>query len=123
MRFAALKLPGWTWAEEKIEIYLPQDWQVTIYPMKGWSAPKIPPSKMIAALRNPLGTPPLKELIKGRKEVAIIFDDLSRPTRVEEIALQLIEELLNAGIKEEGIRFVVALGAHAPHNYAILGVS
>jgi nickel-dependent lactate racemase len=44
--------------------------------------------------------------------VAIVFDDMSRPTDVAQLVPYVLEELKAGGVKEEGIRFIAALGAH-----------
>jgi len=61
---------------------------------------------------NPIGTSRISELARGRKEVVILFDDLTRPTNASELIPFIIEELKEGGIREEGIRFIAALGAH-----------
>ena len=56
----------------------------------------------------------LAPLIKGKKEVCILFDDLSRPTRTYEIVPSLLELFQQCGIRDEQVRFICALGTHAP---------
>jgi nickel-dependent lactate racemase len=56
--------------------------------------------------------PPIREAARGKKEVAIIFDDMSRATRVAEIVPAVMEELGRAGIADSHIRFIAALGCH-----------
>jgi len=56
----------------------------------------------------------LAPLIKDKKEVCILFDDLSRPTRTYEIVPSLLELFQQCGIRDEQVRFICALGTHAP---------
>ena len=71
---------------------------------------------MQRAFDNPIGTPPLRELARGRKEVAILFDDTTRPTRTYEIASYVLKELAAAGIADDQIRFIAAVGTHGAHD-------
>jgi len=70
------------------------------------------PSEIKAAIASPIGTPPIRELAKGKKEVVIIFDDMTRITRVAEIVPFVLEELAEAGIPDSRIRFIAAIGCH-----------
>lgn len=56
------------------------------------------------ALNNPIGTPPLEELVRGKRTVSIICDDMSRPTPIHLILPPVIKRLLSAGIKKEDIK-------------------
>ncbi len=57
---------------------------------------------------------PLAPLIKDKKEVCILFDDLSRPTRIYEIVPSLLELFQQCSVRDEQVRFICALGTHAP---------
>jgi nickel-dependent lactate racemase len=70
------------------------------------------PDEIKASISNPIGIPPIRELAKGKKEVVIIFDDMTRVTRVAKIVPFVLEELAAAGIPDNRIRFIVALGCH-----------
>jgi hypothetical protein len=70
------------------------------------------PQQIKAAIGKPIDIPPIRELAKGKNEVVIIFDDMSRVTRAAQIVPSVLEELAEAGIPDNRIRFIVALGAH-----------
>jgi nickel-dependent lactate racemase len=80
--------------------------------MKGHRRPQLTARKTRAAFSNPVGTQPIRKLARGRKEVAVLFDDMSRPTRVAEFVPFVLEELKAAGIGDDHIRFIAAVGAH-----------
>lgn len=106
-------LPQFPWyGDSKFEIDFPPNWQVIICNMPGHDAPKLNKREIQAVFANPIGTPRIAELARGKKEVAILFDDLSRPTKAAELVPYILEELREGGIEGEGIRFVAALGAH-----------
>src|SRR5512142_1995854 len=55
---------------------------------------------LAAALYNSIGTPPLEQLAHGKREVAIIVDDLTRPTPVDHVLPLVLERLNAAGIED-----------------------
>ncbi len=108
-----VSLPQNPWSERKgLVLDLPEDWEVRVGEIAGAGSPAIGTEEVRAALKNPSGTPPLRELARGRGEVVIVFDDLSRITPVSLVIPAILEELDLAGIKPERIRLVAALGCH-----------
>jgi len=108
-----IRLPQLAWYETKeLELPLPDSWQVEIHNMAGYNRPAMKPDEIKASISNPIGIPPIRELAKGKKEVVIIFDDMTRVTRVAKIVPFVLEELAAAGIPDNRIRFIVALGLH-----------
>ena len=89
-----IKVPQLAWYEpEELALPLPDDWQVEVCNMAGYNRPALKPNEIKTALSNPIGLPPIRELAKGKKEVVIIFDDMTRVTRVAEIVPFVLEEL------------------------------
>ena len=66
------------------------------------------------ALKDPLGTPPLKSMIPGARRIAIIVDDRTRPTPVDDILQVLLPYLSRHGAAREKVSIVIALGTHVP---------
>ncbi|GAI06591.1 unnamed protein product, partial [marine sediment metagenome] len=56
------------------------------------------------------------QLAKGKKEVVILFDDMSRATPSAVLIPHVLEELAVAGIPDDNIRFIAAIGAHGSMN-------
>ena len=109
-----IKVPQLAWYETgELELPLPDSWQVEIYNMTGYNRTAMKPDEIRASVQNPIGIPPIRELAKGKKEVVIIFDDMTRVTRVAKIVPFVLEELAAAGIPDNRIRFIVALGLHS----------
>ncbi len=98
------------------EIDFPDAWDVHFCPSRGWERPAMTDDEMRVALAAPIGTPRIRELAQGKKEVVIIFDDITRPTPVYRIAPLVLEELREAGIVDEQVRFVIASGTHGAHD-------
>jgi len=108
-----IRLPQLPWHETKeLKLPLPDSWQVEIYNIAGYNRPTMKSDEIKAAIANPIGSPPIRELAKGKKEVVIIFDDMTRVTRVAEIVPFILEELTEAGIPDSRIRFIAAIGCH-----------
>jgi nickel-dependent lactate racemase len=80
--------------------------------MPGHDRPKATKKAIEAAFANPIGAPGISSLARGKREAAILFDDLSRPTRASELIPHVLREIRKAGIGDGSIRFVAAAGAH-----------
>jgi nickel-dependent lactate racemase len=107
------EVPQLAWfGRGSLTLEFPDDWRVEYCPMLGYNAPPITAEDIRAALLNPIGSRTIQKLAEGRKEAAIIFDDMTRPTRVYEIAPLILEELRRGGITSDHVRFICALGAH-----------
>jgi len=63
-------------------------------------------------LRNPIGTPPLKDLAKTKKDAVIVINDITRPYPSKILVREIIRELNEAGIKDREIKLLVATGNH-----------
>jgi nickel-dependent lactate racemase len=71
------------------------------------------------ALENPIGTPKLSEIARGKETACVVVSDYTRGTPYKRpnfnLLLPLIEELHDGGIKDENIKFLVGTGAHRAH--------
>jgi nickel-dependent lactate racemase len=65
---------------------------------------------IVRALRQPLSSPPLRELVKPEDTVAIVFSDITRPTPNDRILPPLLAELSH--IPREHIVLINAVGTH-----------
>ncbi len=108
-----VQLPQLVWyGNTTLEIDLPERWNTEVCPMQGADAPALSAQQMEQALLNPFNTPPIREIAAGKRSAVIIFDDMTRPTRTYELAPIVLRELAVAGIPDEDITFVCALGTH-----------
>jgi nickel-dependent lactate racemase len=70
-----------------------------------------------AAIRNPIGSPSLAELVaRHGKQTLILIDDSTRSTPQELILPILLDELNAAGVTDADISIMVALGTHRAMN-------
>ena len=108
-----VKVPQFPWyGDTELELDFPDDWEVIVPKMAGQDAPKLSDKQIRDAFLNPIGTSRIAELARNKKEVVILFDDLTRSTKVSELVPYVLEELREGGIKDENIRFIAALGLH-----------
>jgi lactate racemase len=64
------------------------------------------------AIRNPIGSPPLSTVVRGKTDVVLICDDLTRTTPQRRILPLVLAELNAAGIPDNRITGIIALGTH-----------
>ncbi|WP_371378373.1 nickel-dependent lactate racemase [Sporomusa aerivorans] len=67
-------------------------------------------AKVLAVLREPIGTPPLKELVKNKERIAIVISDLTRPTPNHKLVPWILEEL--AEIPKDRFVIINGTGSH-----------
>lgn len=67
------------------------------------------------ALRNPIGTKPLNEIVDKNDNVVIITSDITRPVKSKTVLPYILEELNKGNVKNENITIVLALGSHRKH--------
>ncbi len=79
-----------------------------------------PDSAIREVLANPVGTPPLSDLAKGKSTACILICDITRPVPNHLFLRPMIETLLGAGMPASGITVLVATGLHRPNEGAEL---
>jgi nickel-dependent lactate racemase len=67
------------------------------------------------ALKNPIGTIPLRDMRLAGKSIAIITSDITRPCPTAKLMPLLLDELYTGGATRENITLVFALGSHRCH--------
>ncbi len=72
------------------------------------------PDLVRKSLTHPVGTPPLEEVVRGKRRVAIIVDDPARPTPKREMLAPLLDYLHECGLNNSQITIVIALATHTP---------
>jgi nickel-dependent lactate racemase len=98
---------------ERIGFSLPDSWNVIC-------DQDIQPATVVAdvreeierALDNPIGSPPIDVLAKPGMKVALLFDDGQRPTPAHLALPEIMNRLNGAGVSDEHISAVCAMGTH-----------
>jgi nickel-dependent lactate racemase len=66
------------------------------------------------ALARPIGCPPLRDLVRPGERVVIVTSDATRPCPSNQLLPPVLEELWSAGVAEQSVTVVMALGLHRP---------
>ena len=100
-----------------LEVDLPRE-RLTIIEPVFRSAVADPRAALIAALRAPLGRPPLREIVRRGQTVAISVCDITRAQPRQEMLAALFAEM--PGIAAEDITILIATGTHRTNTQAEL---
>lgn len=71
--------------------------------------------EILHALKHPIGTKPIGEIVKPGKKIAIVTSDITRPMPTYKVMPHLLDALYDAGVQKEDITLVFALGSHRKH--------
>ncbi|MCS7167631.1 MAG: nickel-dependent lactate racemase [Gemmatales bacterium] len=74
-----------------------------------------PSSAIESALEQPLGTPPLSAVARGRRSACIVVCDITRPVPNRVILPPILRTLEQQGIARQRILILVATGLHRPN--------
>ncbi len=75
-------------------------------------------AEVARALENPIGAPDLCEVVHPGEKIAIVTSDITRPCPTWRILPPLMEKLGKAGVRDEDVTLVFALGSHRSHTPA-----
>lgn len=64
------------------------------------------------ALKEPVGSKMLSEIVKPESRVAIVVDDATRPAPSDLMVPPILNELSKAGVKDENVTIIFACGTH-----------
>ena len=92
-----------------LTVDLPDDSTTVVEPSY---VPGLPdePGALTVALRNPIGTPPLRRMVRPRQTVAISVCDITRPMPSSRVLPAVLREL--AHVPNENIVILIAAGTH-----------
>jgi nickel-dependent lactate racemase len=97
------------WAE------LPDENVVGVLSIKIADPHPMPGPAVQAALENPIGSLPLSEIARGRKNACIVVCDVTRPVPNPIILPEVIRAIEAGGISRRDITILVATGTHRPN--------
>ena len=107
-----MKLP---WGGDEVLLDLPESWHMSGVmepaPRAGVQDTAV---EVARSLGEPVESPRLRDLVEEETEVALVIDDLSRPTPLDQILPTVLEELERGGARPGDITLVTALGVHRP---------
>jgi nickel-dependent lactate racemase len=100
--------------ERETTLPFPREWELTECRMEGHNLSSLSGEQIRKAFENPIGSPRIRDLAKGKEKVVILFDDLARPTPVYKILPFVLQELEKGGVDRDNISLVCAYGCHRP---------
>lgn len=101
-----------------LNIELPDELNVTLVEPRYVPGLPNPVAALRDALRSPIASPPLRELVKPGDRVGIVFNDITRPTPDHLMLPAILDEL--AHVPGENVTLFNALGTHRPNTDAEL---
>jgi nickel-dependent lactate racemase len=103
-----------------LRVRLPEDRVAGVLRMRPLAPLADPEGETRRALLNPIGTPPLKEIARGKKRAVIALCDVTRPVPNPLLLRPLLETLHEAGLSRDSITLLIATGLHRPNEGAEL---
>ncbi len=100
------------YGDSQVSVQLPAGKTVDVYTPDDLPGAPDGIAEVRRAMAQPIDTPPLVQLARGRKCVAIVIDDATRPVPNYQMLRPIVDELRQAGISNEQITVVVATGLH-----------
>jgi nickel-dependent lactate racemase len=98
-----------------VDLALPADAIPTIIRKKPLPKLDDPNVAVVEALKKPIASAPLSQLVKGRNSACILICDITRPVPNHLFLRPMIETMLAGGIPRENICVLVATGLHRPN--------
>jgi len=112
-----ISIPARRWYENKEKILsFPTRWQVDNLTSPGLEKKALSAGEIKKRIAHPVEGAPLIDLARGKKQAVIVFDDMTRPTPVKNVAPGVLNILHKAGMKQGQIRFIWALGSHGAYD-------
>jgi Lactate racemase N-terminal domain len=112
-----ISVPARRWYDnQETQLSFPAGWQVDNLTSPGLEKKSLTTKQIKERLSNPVDGASLEEMARGKKQAVIVFDDMTRPTPVKDVAPHVLNALHCAGLKREQIRFIWALGSHGTYD-------
>jgi nickel-dependent lactate racemase len=99
-----------------LTVNLPDDAPVTVIEPSFVSRLPDEQAAIQEALRPPTGTLALREITGAEDTVAVVFSDLTRPMPNRRALPPLLDELALAGVPDDQVLLINALGTHRPQS-------
>lgn len=94
-----------------VHVELPDSWQVDHdFAITGGRSVTWP--DLVRYLESPVGTPPLREMVRRGQRVCVVVQDHTRPGPTKEAAVALLNVLAGAGVRDCDVTVLVGVGTH-----------
>ena len=99
--------------EGTIDLSLPE--RVRVLEMKSLAPVQDPVRAVYEGISQPIESPPLSELARGKRSACVVISDITRPVPNKIILPPLLEGLEKSGIKKRDTTILIATGMHRPN--------
>jgi nickel-dependent lactate racemase len=103
-----------------LDVELPDDRVVGPLAIQPTTPIADPSAEVRRLIENPIGSPPLSEVAKGRKSACILICDITRPVPNSILLPPILETIEAAGVPRDQILILIATGLHRPNEGAEL---
>ncbi|MCC6354328.1 MAG: nickel-dependent lactate racemase [Verrucomicrobiae bacterium] len=100
---------------EGMGLDLPDDPRITV--LEGKDAPALtdPAGEVERSIASPIGSAPLSEIARGRRDACIVISDVTRPVPNKLILPPILKTIEAAGVPRDKITILIATGLHRPN--------
>jgi len=99
----------------EIELEIPSGHHVDVLEKQDVAPIADPAGHLRRLLDAPIGTKPLREIARGRRDAVIVVSDLTRPVPNATILPPILDALRDAGLPADRVTILVATGLHRPN--------
>ncbi|GAB4112029.1 MAG: nickel-dependent lactate racemase [Candidatus Caldatribacteriota bacterium] len=100
------------YGKENITISIPKKNLLKVCQLKEVSGVKDNLKTIKVALQNPIGSPTIPEIARGKKSAVVICTDHTRPTLDQYLIPPVLNELNKGGVSDKDIKVIIARGQH-----------
>lgn len=109
-----MKIP-FNFDKKEINLDIPEENLLAVLQANSIKVEKTEAEIVTDSIHAPIGTKRLKKIVKKGEKIAIITSDITRPMPSAKVIPFVLDELSKAGIPDQDITIVFALGNHRPH--------
>ncbi|MDF2813935.1 MAG: larA 1 [Paenibacillus sp.] len=100
------------YGDGNVQVALPQERLLGVFSPNDVPAVENVRHEIQYALAHPINSPPLCELVRGKQKIVFVADDNTRLTPTDLIIPALLDECNAAGVSDDKITIIIALGTH-----------
>lgn len=100
------------YGDSVIEVAVPQRNLLAVLSPHDTATCADPAAEIMRAIQSPIGAPSIRDAARGAQRVVIAADDMTRQTPVQVIIPSLLDELNRAGVGDDQVTVLIALGTH-----------
>ncbi|MBE7559134.1 nickel-dependent lactate racemase [bacterium] len=101
--------------EGVLGLTLPEGAQTDVRPLLADPGLPAPAAAVARALEAPIGSRPLSEVARGRRNACVVISDITRPVPNDVVLPPILATLEAAGIARRDILILIATGLHRPN--------